>query len=109
MEVIPITPIETLIGKVNGNAGYYVRRSVNGKIYSAQCPDRSNHIKTPREEANQKRMAAISAAINRRMKDPALHAADIQAFRDQLNKPGAKRTLRSFLWSVESRNYPATP
>ncbi|MBQ7631341.1 MAG: hypothetical protein IJS82_01080 [Paludibacteraceae bacterium] len=106
MQVIPITPIERLIGKVNGEAGYYIRLSTSGKLYSARCPDRTNHTKTPREAANQKRMAAISAAINRRMHDPVQHAADLAAFNAQRTQPNAKTTLRSFLWALEAPNYP---
>ena len=38
-------------------AGYYIRRSPKGKLYSCRCPNRSGHVKTPAEAANQKRFA----------------------------------------------------
>ena len=58
MQIIPIMPIETLFGMVNRRAGYYIRRSPTGKLYSCRCPDRSRHVKTPAESANQQRFAA---------------------------------------------------
>ena len=30
MQIIPITPIDSMFGKVNDRAGYYIRRSPNG-------------------------------------------------------------------------------
>ncbi len=58
MRIIPIMPIDTMYGMVYQNAGFYIRRSPKGKLYSCRCPDRSKHIKTPAEAANQKRFAA---------------------------------------------------
>ena len=58
MQIIPIMPIETMFGMVNRRAGYYIRRSPTGKLYSCRCPDRSRHVKTPAEAANQQRFAA---------------------------------------------------
>ena len=58
MQIIPIMPIETMFGMVNRRAGYYIRRSPTGKLYSCRCPDRSRHVKTPAESANQQRFAA---------------------------------------------------
>ena len=58
MKVIPIMPIETFYGKLNSKGKYYFRRSRNGTIYACRCPDRSRHVKTPAEAANQQRFAA---------------------------------------------------
>ena len=100
MEIIPITPIDTMFGKVNDRAGYYIRRSPNGKLYSSKCPDRTGHVKTPAEAANQRRLAAISQMINIRKQDPVHAAQDQAAFLAQRNLPNGKRTLRSYLWSL---------
>ena len=66
MKVTPIILIESLIGKVNLRAGYYIRRSKNGNLYSCKCPDRSNHIKTPAEAANQQAFVANYAGKNKK-------------------------------------------
>ena len=57
MKVTPIILIDLLTGKVNQRAGYYIRRSKNGKLFSCKCPDRSKHVPTPAEKANQIRFA----------------------------------------------------
>lgn len=58
MKVVPILPIETFYGKLNERGKYYFRRSPKGIVYVCLCPDRTKHIKTPAESANQKRFAA---------------------------------------------------
>ena len=65
MKVIPIMPIDTFYGKLNEKGKYYFRRSRNGSIYACRCPDRSNHIKTPAEAANQQRFAARYAGSHK--------------------------------------------
>lgn len=57
MKVIPIMPIETFYGKLHCKGKYYFRRSKKGNIYACRCPDRSQHVKTPAEDANQQRFA----------------------------------------------------
>lgn len=57
MRVIPIMPIETFYGKLHCKGKYYFRRSKKGTIYACRCPDRSQHVKTPAEAANQQRFA----------------------------------------------------
>ena len=64
MQIIPIMPIETMFGMVNRRAGYYIRRSPTGKLFSCRCPDRSRHVKTPAESANQQRFAARYAGCD---------------------------------------------
>jgi len=66
MKVTPIILIDTLLGKVNQRAGYYIRRSKNGALYSCKCPDRSKHIKTPAEAANQQLFARTYAGKNKK-------------------------------------------
>ena len=56
MRVKLIIPIEWLKGKLK-NDGYYFRM-YRGQQVVQKCPDRSKHIKTPREAANQQRFAA---------------------------------------------------
>jgi len=65
MKITPIILIDSLLGKVNQRAGYYIRRSKNGHFFSCKCPDRSRHIKTPAERANQQQFAARYAGSHR--------------------------------------------
>ena len=39
MRIIPIMPIESMYGMVYQRAGYYIRRSSKGKLYSCRCPN----------------------------------------------------------------------
>ena len=54
-------PIDSMYGMVYQGAGYYIRRSPKGKLYSCRCPNRSGHIKTAKEAENQKRFAGTYA------------------------------------------------
>lgn len=51
-----IIPIDNLRGKLE-NDGYYFRMYKGVQIVQ-RCPDRSKHVKTEAEAANQKRFAA---------------------------------------------------
>lgn len=51
-----ILPIDNLRGKLEDN-GYYFRMYKGVQIVQ-RCPDRSKHVKTEAEAANQKRFAA---------------------------------------------------
>ena len=66
MKVTPNILIDTLLGKLNQHSDYYIRRSKNGVLYSCKCPDRSNHVKTPAEAANQQAFAAKYAGKNKK-------------------------------------------
>ena len=54
-----IIPISCLRGKLR-NDGYYFRL-YRGQQIVQRCPNRSNHIKTPAEAANQQRFATLYA------------------------------------------------
>ena len=56
MKVELIIPIEGLKGKLRQD-GYYFRK-YRGQQIVQKCPDRSGHIKTVNEAANQRRFAA---------------------------------------------------
>ena len=57
------------------------------------------------ETALRTKFAAVSAAVNARMKDPSKIADDLVAFNAQKNSANGKITLRSYLWSLESAAY----
>ena len=56
MKVELIIPIESLTGKLRQDGFYF--RKYRGQQIVQKCPDRSKHIKTPDEAANQRRFAA---------------------------------------------------
>ena len=66
MRLEPIILLDTIYGKLNHKAGYYIRRSKNGRLYSCKCPDRSKHVKTPAEIANQHLFAETYAGKNKK-------------------------------------------
>lgn len=51
------------------------------------------------------KFAAVSAAVNARLKDTTKQAADLAAFNAQKDAANGKKTMRSFLWSLESAAY----
>ena len=57
------------------------------------------------ETALRTKFAAVSAAVNARMKDPTKIADDLVAFNAQKNSANGKITMRSYLWSLESAAY----
>ena len=57
------------------------------------------------ETALRTKFAAVSAAVNARMKDLTKIADDLVAFNAQKNSANGKITLRSYLWSLESAAY----
>ena len=67
---------------------------------------RSTPVKASEIQQRQ-RFAAISAAVNARLKDPSKMAADEAAYRAQKNTAGGKKTLRSYIWSLEMAAYDA--
>ena len=51
------------------------------------------------------KFAAVSAAVNARLKDTTKQAADLAAFKQQKDAANGKKTMRSFIWSLESAAY----
>ena len=58
------------------------------------------------ETALRTKFAAVSTAVNARMKSTsATYADDLAAFNAQKNNANGKKTMRSYLWSIESAAY----
>ena len=66
MKIECIELINAMHGKLNEKAEYYFRRMPNGGIFACRCPDRSKHIKTPAEAANQQLFARTYAGKNKK-------------------------------------------
>jgi len=61
MRVSLIYPIESAHGSITKN--HYIRTLGNGKQIVARKPNRSGHVKTEREAANQRRFAERYAHV----------------------------------------------
>lgn len=59
------------------------------------------------ELEKRQRFAAISAAVAARAKDLSKITADQAAFQAQKNEPNGKKTMKSYLWSLEKATYDA--
>ncbi len=59
------------------------------------------------ELAVRSKFSAVSTAVNTRLHDVTKMAADEAAFKAQKDTPGGKKTLRSYVWSLESAAYDA--
>lgn len=57
------------------------------------------------EVVHRTKFAAVSAAVTARLKDSSKQAADLEAFNAQKNSANGKKTLRSYIWSLESEAY----
>ena len=62
---------------------------------------------TAKETGIRTKFAAVSAAVNTRLNDPTKQAADEAAFKAQKDTANGKKTMRSYLWSLESAAYDA--
>ena len=62
---------------------------------------------TAEEVEHRSKFAAVSTAVNARLKDSSKQAADLAAFNAQKNTKGGKTTMRSYIWSLESAAYDA--
>ena len=60
---------------------------------------------TADETAARTKFAAVSAAVNTRLHDTTKQAADQAAFVAQKDAANGKKTLRSYIWSLESAAY----
>ena len=59
------------------------------------------------EAANRTRFAVVSAAVAARAKDLSKISADQAAFDAQKDLPRGKKTMKSYLWSLEAAAYDA--
>ena len=57
------------------------------------------------ETEHRSKFAAVSTAVNTRMKDASKQAADLAAFNAQKDAKNGKTTMRSYIWSLESALY----
>ena len=62
---------------------------------------------TAKETGIRNKFAAVSAAVSARLQDPTKQAADEAAFIAQKDTANGKKTLRSYIWSLESAAYDA--
>ena len=62
---------------------------------------------TAKETGIRTKFAAVSAAVNTRLNDATKQAADEAAFKAQKDLANGKKTMRSYLWSLESAAYDA--
>ena len=59
------------------------------------------------ELAVRSKFSAVSTAVNTRLHDVNKMEADEAAFKAQKDLPGGKKTLRAYVWSLESAAYDA--
>ena len=62
---------------------------------------------TSKETQIRSRFSAVSAAVAARMQDLSKISADQAAFAAQKDLPNGKKTMKSYLWSLEKASYDA--
>ena len=60
------------------------------------------------ELEKRQRFAAVARAVNTRAKDLSKITADQAAFQAQKDSPNGKKTMKSYLWSLEKATYDQT-
>ena len=60
---------------------------------------------TAKETTIRTKFAAVSAAVTTRLHDTTKQAADLAAFNAQKDAANGKKTMRSYIWSLESAIY----
>ncbi len=60
---------------------------------------------TAKETGIRNKFAAVSAAVSARLQDPTKQTADEAAFKLQKDSANGKKTLRSYIWSLEAATY----
>ena len=60
------------------------------------------------ELAAREKFAAVSRAVATRMNNLTQKAQDLVAFKAQKDEPGGKKTMKSYLWSLEKATYEQT-
>ena len=60
---------------------------------------------TAKETGIRTKFAAVSTAVSARLQDPTKQAADEAAFKAQKDTANGKKTMRSYLWSLEAAAY----
>ena len=60
---------------------------------------------TAKETGIRTKFAAVSTAVSARLHDPTKQAADEAAFNLQKGTANGKKTMRSYIWSLESAAY----
>ena len=62
---------------------------------------------TAKETGIRNKFAAVSAAVNTRLHDTTKQTADLAAFNLQKDTANGKKTMRSYIWSLEAATYDA--
>ena len=71
------------------------------KVQRSTAPDQD-------ELARRAHFSAVAAAVAARSKDLTKITADQAAFKAQKDQPGGKKTMKSYLWSLELAAYDAS-
>ncbi len=74
------------------------------RIFLRRKVERSTPV-TAKELAHREKFGTIASAVNARRKDLSKIAADQEAFMAQRDTAGGKKTMRSYLFSLEKKAY----
>ena len=76
------------------------------RLYVREAEDYVRSTAPGVEEMKQRaRFSAVAAAVAERAKDLSQMTADQAAFKAQKDEPGGKKTMKSYLWSLELAKY----
>ncbi len=76
------------------------------RIYTFDADRYTRSTPVSQDETNRRlRFSAVSRAVNTRMHDLNKISADQAAFIEQKDLPGGKKTMRSYIWSLELAAY----
>ena len=98
-------PIDHLSGKIAKKYQViYMYRKESKRKFTSVHGERTTSTSNA-ELAAQERFAAIARAVAQRSQNLTQKAQDLVAFKEQRDEPGGKKTLKSYLWSLEIANW----
>jgi len=100
-------PIHHISGKIAKKfRTIYNYMKATGLKYTSVHGDRTTPV-TPDEIVQRTRFAEVARAVNTRAHDLMKMTQDQAAFLAQKDQPGGKKTMKSYLWSLELAAYDA--
>ena len=98
-------PIDHLSGKIAKQFRViYLYRKESKRKFTSVRGVRTTPV-TENEQATRVKFATVARAVAERAQDLTKKAQDIAAFKAQKDSPGGKKTMKSYLWSLELAAY----
>ena len=108
-KVVFLDPIDHISGKIAKKfRAIYKFAKATGLKFTSISGERTTPV-LAEELARRARFASVAAAVAAHKKDLSKVTTDTKNFLAQRNEPNGKKTMKSYLWSLELAAYDARP